>query len=100
MERVEELKKKLKERMEHWEEETFRFACDLASRLAREIIEEINDELMRRRDGDMRVITSNELPPKNYMLFSVKYTDLFSLKLRLPFLHKCFSSFSQIFRGK
>jgi len=39
MEKVEELKKKLKERTEHWEEEVFRFACDLARGMSRSLSE-------------------------------------------------------------
>ena len=46
MERVEELKKKLKEDTGHWEEEIFGFACDLARRQAKQILEELDDELM------------------------------------------------------
>lgn len=60
MERVEEFKKKLKEDVGHWEEEIFRFACDLARRLAKEILEELDNELMQQRDGGVKVVASKE----------------------------------------
>jgi hypothetical protein len=43
LERVEEFKKKLEEDVGHWEEEIFRFACDLARRPAKEILEELDN---------------------------------------------------------
>jgi len=60
MERVEELKKKLKEDAGGWEEEIFRFACDLAQTLAKEVLGELDNELMQERDGGMKVVTSKE----------------------------------------
>ena len=60
MERVEEVKKKLKEDMRGWEEEIFRFACDLAQTLAKDIVEELDNELMQERDGNMKVVASKE----------------------------------------
>lgn len=60
MERVEEVKKKLKEDIRGWEEEIFSFACDLARTLAKDIVEELDNELMQERDEGMKVVAYKE----------------------------------------
>jgi len=60
MERVEEVKKKLKGDGGHWEEEIFGFACDLARTLAKEVLEELDNELMQERDEGMKVVAYKE----------------------------------------
>ena len=56
MERAEELKEGLR----RWEEEIFRFACDLARRLAKEILERQVSEMMQEKDGSMEVVSFKE----------------------------------------
>ena len=56
MERVE----KLKEDIGGWEKEIFRFACDLARILAKEILEVLDNELMQERDEGMKVVACKE----------------------------------------
>jgi len=60
MDRVEEVKKKLKEDTGHWEEEIFGYACDLARALAKEVLEELDNKLMREKDEGVSVVASKE----------------------------------------
>lgn len=46
--------------MEHWEEEIFGFACDLARTLAKEVLKELDNELRQERDDGMKVVASKE----------------------------------------
>jgi len=55
MEKVAELREKLKEDAEKWEEEIFRFVCVFAQTLAKDILEELDNELMQERDDGMKV---------------------------------------------
>ena len=56
MEKIDEFREKLKEDSGGWEEKVFGFACDLAQTLAKEVLEELDDELMQERDGGMKVV--------------------------------------------
>ncbi len=60
MERLEEIKKKLKEDLGDWEEVIFGFACDLARTLAKEVLEELDNELMQERNDTMKVVAYKE----------------------------------------
>ena len=60
MERVEEVKKKLKEDSGGWEEKVFGFACDLARAPAKGALEDLDNELMQERDGGMKVAAYKE----------------------------------------
>ena len=60
MEKVTELREKLKEDPEYWEEKIFSFACDLARSLAKEILEELDHKLMREKATDMKVVGFKE----------------------------------------
>ena len=60
MERLEEIKKKLKEDLGDWEGVIFGFACDLARTLAKEVLEELDSELMQERNDGMKVIAYKE----------------------------------------
>ena len=60
MEKVDEFREKLKKDVGRWEEETFGFACDLARTLAKDVLEELDNELMQERDDGMKVIGSKE----------------------------------------
>ena len=60
MEKVSELRKKLKEDTGKWEEEILRFVCVLAQTLAKDVLEELDNELMQERDDGMKVIGFKE----------------------------------------
>jgi len=60
MEEVEDFRRKLKEGPGCWEEKIFSFVCDLSRSLAKEILEELDDELMREKAEDMKVIGFKE----------------------------------------
>jgi hypothetical protein len=60
MEKVAELREKLKEDLGGWEEEIFSFACDVTRTLAKEVLEEMDNELMQGRDDGMKVVASKE----------------------------------------
>jgi len=60
MEKVAELQKKLKEDTGNWEEEIFRFACAFGQAVAKDILEGLDDELMRRRENGMEVVAFKE----------------------------------------
>jgi hypothetical protein len=60
MEKVAELREKLKEDPGGWEEEIFSFACDIARTLAKEVLEKLDNELMQGRDDGMKVIGFKE----------------------------------------
>ena len=55
MEKVAELREKLKEDPECWEEKIFSFASDLARSPAKEILEELDHKLMQEKATDMKV---------------------------------------------
>ena len=56
MEKVAELREKLKEDTGKWEEIVFRFVCVFAQMLAKDILEELDNKLMQERDDGMKVI--------------------------------------------
>ena len=56
MEKIDEFREKLKEDSRGWEEKIFGFACDLARTLAKEVLEDLDDELMQEGDGGMKVV--------------------------------------------
>jgi len=60
MEKVAELRKKLKDGTGNWEEEIFRFACDFAQAVAKDIFEELDNEMMRQREKGMEVVGFKE----------------------------------------
>jgi hypothetical protein len=60
MEKIAELREKLKEGTEKWEEEIFGFTCVFAQELAKEVLEELDNELMQERDDGMKVISLKE----------------------------------------
>ena len=60
MEKVAELEKKLKEGTGNWEEEIFRFACAFSQAMAKDILEGLDDELMRQRENGMKVVAFKE----------------------------------------
>ncbi|MEA3253420.1 MAG: ISLre2 family transposase [Chloroflexota bacterium] len=60
MGKVAELEKKLKDGTGDWEEEVFRFACAFAQAVAKDILEGLDDELMRRRENGMEVVAFKE----------------------------------------
>ena len=49
MEKIEEVKEKIKKNPQSWEEVIFHFACNLACKLAKEVIEGMDDELARKK---------------------------------------------------
>lgn len=55
MESIDELAMKLKVDAGRWEEEIFKWACSLAQGLAKAVLEEIDDELMKKRDKSLKV---------------------------------------------
>jgi len=56
MEKIDEFREKLKEDLGGWEEKIFEFACDLARTLTKEVLEELDNELMQGRDEGMKVV--------------------------------------------
>jgi hypothetical protein len=57
MEKIEELKEKIKKNPQSWEEVIFHFACNLACELAKEILEGMDDKLAREKTKDTRVVS-------------------------------------------
>ncbi|MGQ9546693.1 MAG: ISLre2 family transposase, partial [Dehalococcoidia bacterium] len=55
MESIDELAMKLKVDAGRWEEEIFKWACSLAQGLAKAVLEEIDEELMKKRDKSLKV---------------------------------------------
>ena len=55
MESIEELTEKLKGDVGRWEAEIFDWACKLAQYMANAVLEEIDEQLMKRRDKDVKV---------------------------------------------
>jgi hypothetical protein len=55
MESIDELAVKLKGDVGRWEEEIFHWACKLAQYMAKAVLEEIDEQLMKRRDKDVKV---------------------------------------------
>jgi len=55
MESIDELIVKLKSDVGKWEEEIFSWACSLAQEVAKALLEEIDDELMKEKDHSLRV---------------------------------------------
>ena len=60
MEKVAELREKLKEDTGKWEEEIFGFVCVFARVLAKDVIEELDNELLQEKDDGMKVIGFKE----------------------------------------
>ena len=60
MEKVAELSKKLKEDTGKWEEEIFAFVCVFAQELAKDVLEELDNELLQEKDDGMKVIGFKE----------------------------------------
>ena len=60
MEKVDEFREKLKGDFGGCEEKISRFACNLARILAKEVLKEVDDELMQERDDGMKVVTCKE----------------------------------------
>ena len=54
MESIDELAVKLKGDMERWEDEIFNWACSLARGIAKNLLEEIDEELMGKRTKTLR----------------------------------------------
>jgi len=55
MESIDELAVKLKRDVGRWEEEIFKWACHLAQEVAKALLEDIDEELMRERDRSLKV---------------------------------------------
>jgi len=60
MEKIDEFRRKLKGDLGDWEEVIFGFACDLARALAKEVLEELDNELMQGREDGMKVVGYKE----------------------------------------
>ena len=60
MEKVAKIRKNLKEGIGNWEEEIFHVACSLSRKMAKDILEELDNELMRRREEGMEVVAFKE----------------------------------------
>jgi hypothetical protein len=60
MEKVAELREKLKESTGDWEEEIFRFACAFGQAVAKDVLEELDNELMQRRENGMEMVAFKE----------------------------------------
>ena len=60
MEKIEEVKEKIKKNPQSWEEVIFHFACSLACELTKELLEEMDDELAREKTKDIRVVSFKE----------------------------------------
>jgi len=57
MESIEELGAKLKADLGRWEEEVFKWACSLAQEVAKALLESVDEDLMRQKDGSLKVET-------------------------------------------
>lgn len=57
MEKIEEIKEKIKKDPQNWEKAIFQFACSLACEMAKEMLEGMDDELARRKTKDIRVVS-------------------------------------------
>lgn len=55
MKSLDELAAELKEDVGAWEEEIFNWACSLAQEVAKALLEEIDEELMKRKDQSLKV---------------------------------------------
>jgi hypothetical protein len=55
MESIEELAVKLKADVGRWEEEVFKWTCTLAQEVAKALLESIDEDLMRQKDGSLKV---------------------------------------------
>lgn len=55
MESIEQLAIKLKADVAKWEEEVFKWACSLAQEVAKALLESIDEDLMKQRDGSLKV---------------------------------------------
>lgn len=60
MEKIDEVKEKIKKDPQDWERTIFRFACSLACGLAKEMLEGMDDELARAKPKDTRVVSFKE----------------------------------------
>ncbi len=60
MEKIEEVKEKIKKNPQSWEGVIFHFACSLACELTKEVIERMDDELAREKTKDTRVVSFKE----------------------------------------
>ena len=57
MESIEQLTVKLKADVGRWEEEVFKWTCTLAQEVAKALLESIDEDLMRKKDGSLKVET-------------------------------------------
>jgi len=55
MESIEQLAVKLKTDVGRWEEEVFKWTCSLAQEVAKALLESIDEDLMRQKDGSLKV---------------------------------------------
>jgi len=55
MESIEQLAVKLKADVGKWEEEVFKWTCSLAQEVAQALLESIDEDLMRQKDGSLKV---------------------------------------------
>lgn len=55
MESIEQLAIKLKADVGKWEEEVFKWTCSLAQEVAKALLESIDEDLMRQKDGSLKV---------------------------------------------
>lgn len=60
MSKIDELREKIKEQPERWEQEIFQFACSLACKLAEQIFREMDDRLKEKKTLGMRVVGFRE----------------------------------------
>jgi len=60
MEKVAELREKLKEGTGNWEEEIFRFACAFGQAVTKDILGELDNDLMQQRENGMEVVAFKE----------------------------------------
>ena len=60
MEKAAELREKLKEDTGKWEEGIFRSVCVFVQTLAKNVLEELENELMKERDDGMKEINFKE----------------------------------------
>jgi hypothetical protein len=60
MGKIEEVKEKIKENPQSWEEVIFHFACSLACELTKEVLAGMDDELAREKTKNTRVVSFKE----------------------------------------